>query len=184
MPTKKPKQYDPEEKVTRKVTRYHEEWGEVFVYKTGLVKKVKGGVIVKGSNIPQNPTGKGGEVTIEGYSTRDYAEIKEKIREAFALDCSVDEVMYYAGIHKSTLLAIFKREPYFLDECKRLKQELIFKARQRYAQEVVKNPEYALTYLEYKRPDEFSKVSRAIHDVNVYKPVSVIEVTEPYDDKI
>lgn len=176
-----PKQYDPKEVVKSKVKRTHEEWGDIFVYKSGVIKSCKDGRLLRGGK--SNPEGKGGEVTLEGYKEKDYEGIVERIKEAFTLDCTVDEVLYYAGISKATLYAIFKRDPVLLNECKRLKWQLIFEARKRYAQEVRKHPEYARGYLETKLPEEFGVVNKNVHDVHVYKPVEVITVNNPYGDK-
>ena len=78
-----------------------------------------------------------------------------KLKEAFAIDASVEEACFYANISRQTYYNWVKDNKELGEEFDRLRQKPVLKARQ----EVVKglnNFDNALKYLERKKKSEFS----------------------------
>jgi len=83
-------------------------------------------------------------------------EVIRKIEEVAALDGSVEEMAYYAGVHPDTIYAWLKENKVFSDRIKALRERPILKARQT----IVKSLENAVTaqwYLERKKKREFAQ---------------------------
>lgn len=90
-----------------------------------------------------------------GRPTAVTPDVIRKIEEVAALDGSVEEMAYYAGVHKQTIYTYFKNNPTFLDHVNDLRQRPILKARQTVVRSL-ENPDHAFKYLERKRKQEFS----------------------------
>lgn len=92
----------------------------------------------------------------------------KKLKEAFALDCSISEACYYAEISRQSYYDLIEYKPALLDEFNRLREKPVLLARQVLIQGIVwsknkdwkqltpPNAELALKYLERKRKAEFS----------------------------
>lgn len=91
-----------------------------------------------------------------GRPTKRTKEIMQKIEEVAALDGSVEEMAYYAGIHRETLYAWMREDEDLSDRLKELRERPILKARQT----VIKSldtPEGARWYLTRKKKLEFAE---------------------------
>lgn len=82
-------------------------------------------------------------------------EVIRKIEEVAALDGSVAEMAYYAGIHVDTLYAHLKENQKFSDRINALRERPILKARQTIVKSL-DDPQNAHWYIERKRKKEFS----------------------------
>lgn len=90
-----------------------------------------------------------------GRPTKRTPEVIQKIEEVAALDGSIEEMAYYAGIHRETLYAWMRDDKDLSDRITELRERPVLKARQ----SVVKNlddPDRAFRYLQHKRRAEFS----------------------------
>jgi hypothetical protein len=96
-------------------------------------------------------------------------ETVKKIEEAAALDASMEEIAFYAGISKQTLYDWLKDDPDLRERVDALRQKPVLKARQAVVRGL-DDPGTALKYLERKRRDEFAV--RKEHTVET-KPVDV-----------
>lgn|SRR3990167_2408716 len=89
-----------------------------------------------------------------GRPTVDTPEVRRKIEEATALDASIEEVAFYAGIHKDTYYQIIKKDKEFSDRLDALRNRPVLKARQTVVKSL-DDPNQAFKYLEKKRKKEF-----------------------------
>jgi hypothetical protein len=87
--------------------------------------------------------------------TKRTPEIIRKIEEVAALDGSVEEMAYYAGVHRDTMYLWLKEDSEFSDRIAELRERPVLKARQTFVK-ALDEPEYALKYLERKKKKEFS----------------------------
>lgn len=85
-------------------------------------------------------------------------ENRVKLKEAAALDASVEEMAYYCDVSKQTVYNWFKREPDLFDEIERLRSRPVLKARQTVVKSL-ETPAGAQWYLSRKRKGEFSERS-------------------------
>ena len=83
-------------------------------------------------------------------------EVLEKLRQAFAIDATIDEACFYAGIDQSTYHIWKKKEPKQFEQLEALRNTPILAARQTIATGIKSDPQLALKYLERKRKAEFS----------------------------
>lgn len=91
-----------------------------------------------------------------GRKTLKTAEVIRKIEEVAALDGSVEEMAYYAGIHRDTLYGWLQTDKKFSDNIEALRQRPILKARQTVVK-ALDTPHSAHWYLERKKKKEFSE---------------------------
>ncbi len=82
-------------------------------------------------------------------------EAIRKIEEVAALDGSVAEMAYYAGIHPDTIYAHLKENKDFSDRITALREKPILKARQTVVQKMSESYQNAVDYLKRKRKLEF-----------------------------
>jgi predicted DNA-binding protein YlxM (UPF0122 family) len=80
----------------------------------------------------------------------------KKLEEAFAMDCSIEEACFYAGISRQTYYTWIKDNPELLDRFEELKQEPFLKARKTILDNL-DQPEHAKWYMERKRKNEFAQ---------------------------
>lgn len=83
-------------------------------------------------------------------------EVLEKLRQAFAIDATIDEACFYAGIDQSTYHIWKKKEPKQFEQLEALRNTPILAARQTLATAVKTDHAIALKYLERKRRSEFA----------------------------
>lgn len=89
-------------------------------------------------------------------------EILRKIEEVAALDGSVEEMAYYAGIHRATLYRWLNDNEELRDRIDELRERPILKARQTIVG-ALDQPDHAFRYLERKRAKEFMPQSKINH---------------------
>lgn len=90
-----------------------------------------------------------------GRPSLDTPEVRSKIEEAAALDASVEEIAFYAGISRDTYYEILKKDPAFSDRITALRQRPILAARQRAVKGVTESYSNAMDYLKRKKKLEF-----------------------------
>ena len=83
-------------------------------------------------------------------------EVVGKLEQAFAIDATIEEACFYAGIHKDTYYEWKKRYPELSDRVEQLRNTPILAGRQTLATAVKSDAQTALKYLERKRKSEFS----------------------------
>lgn len=81
-------------------------------------------------------------------------EVRNKIEEVAAMDGTVEEMAYYAGISKQTLYRWFKEYPEFSDRIEALRERPVLKARTTITNSLG-DPNIAMKYLEKKKRKEF-----------------------------
>jgi hypothetical protein len=89
-----------------------------------------------------------------GRPTKMTDDVIRKIEEVAALDGTVEEMAFYANIHKDTIYSWLKEDKKFSDRIADLRQRPFLKARQ----EVIKglnNYQNAMDYLKRKKRKEF-----------------------------
>jgi len=85
--------------------------------------------------------------------------VVNKLETAFALGCTDIEACVYSGISKQTLYNYQAKHEKFLDRKELLKQTPILLARTSVVQNLKKDPNLALKFLERKKKDEFAPKS-------------------------
>lgn len=101
-----------------------------------------------------NPVGRPKELT---------DEVRRKIEEVAALDGTVEEMAYYAGVHRSTLYRWMKENPDLRDRIEELRERPILAARQEIVRGIEGDKDFALRYIERKRPKEFGASHKVEH---------------------
>jgi hypothetical protein len=86
-------------------------------------------------------------------------EIIRKIEEAAAMDCSMEEMAFFANIHRATLYRWLKEDEELSDRINELKQTPFLNARQTIIKAIKENPQYAFEYMKRKKKNEFSERS-------------------------
>lgn len=89
-----------------------------------------------------------------GRPTKLTEEMRRKIEEAAALDASMEEIAFYAGVHRSTLYEWVAQDKDLSDRIQELRERPILKARQTITK-ALDDPNHAFRYLEKKRRKEF-----------------------------
>lgn len=80
----------------------------------------------------------------------------KKLEEAFALDASINEACFYAGISKTTYYNRLDKKPELVDRFEALRNNPVLLARKSVIDWIKEDPKLALQYLERKRKWEFS----------------------------
>lgn len=91
-----------------------------------------------------------------GRPSKQTPEVVTKLEEVFALDGTVEEACFYAGISRNAYYEWIKADPSLNDRFEELRQRPFLKARQT----IVKNldqPEHAKWYMERKKKGEFAQ---------------------------
>lgn len=83
-------------------------------------------------------------------------EVIRKIEEVAALDGSIEEMAYYAGVHRDTLYGWLQDDKEFSDRIQELRERPVLKARQTVIK-ALDDPLSAFKYLEKKRRKEFGQ---------------------------
>lgn len=84
------------------------------------------------------------------------AEKIKKLEEAFALDCTIKEACLYADISIQTLYNRQEADPKLFERFELLREQPVLTARQSVINNMKKDGDLALKYLERKRKNEFS----------------------------
>lgn len=90
-----------------------------------------------------------------GRPTKRTEEVIRKIEEVAALDGSVEEMAYYAGVHVDTVYGWLQADKAFSERIKALRERPVLKARQTVVKSL-DDPDNAFKYLERKKKAEFS----------------------------
>lgn len=107
-------------------------------------------------------------------------EILLKIEEAAALGCDIEEIAFYANVHRSTMYRWIDEDPKLKDRVEQLQSNPILKAR-RTLVSTLDDPENAKWYLERKKKKEFS--ARTETDLlSGGKPILGFNYLEPKED--
>lgn len=91
----------------------------------------------------------------------------DKLKQAFALDATVEEACFYAEIHKDTYYRWIKKHPELYDEFERLRQRPVLTARQTVVKNLASDSRLALDYLRHKRSSEFAQKQKVEHEGKV-----------------
>ena len=91
-----------------------------------------------------------------GRPTKLTSEVRKKLEEAAALDCTIEETCLYAGISKPTYYEWTKADPALSDRLDELRQTPVLKARQTVVKKLTENYGNAMDYLARKRKGEFA----------------------------
>lgn len=98
-----------------------------------------------------------------GRPTKLTPEVRAKIEEAAALDCSVEEIAYYADISRESFYRWLKEDPEFSDRIDKLRQRPVLKARTEIVKGLDNDKHFAMTYLTKKRGHEFGDTVKHQH---------------------
>lgn len=91
-----------------------------------------------------------------GRPTVRTSDVNRKIEEAAAIGCTVEEIAFYAGIHRDTLYAWMVDDKELSDRVRELQEKPVIKARQTMVK-ALDDPHYATWYLSRKKKKEFSE---------------------------
>lgn len=100
-----------------------------------------------------------------GRPTKLSEEARRKIEEIAALDGSVEEMAFYAGIHRATLHRWLTEDKEFSDKVAGLRLNPVLKAR-RTVVESLSDHNSAYRYLEKKRSKEFGNTLNVNTNIN------------------
>mgnify|MGYP003747028611 FL=1 len=120
-----------------------------------------------------------------GRKTVKSEEIIRKIEECAALGSSIEEIAFYAGIHRATLYRWMDEDNKLKDRIEELQERPILKARQTIVKSL-DDPEQAKWYLERKRKNEFSTKSEveSKSEIQVSGDVEVKTCSEDIIDEV
>jgi hypothetical protein len=82
-------------------------------------------------------------------------ETVNKLEEAFAIDATVEEACFYAGISRQTYYEWIKDDPKLADRMEAMRNRPVLKARKTVV-DALTDPDHAKWYLERKSKKEFS----------------------------
>lgn len=98
-----------------------------------------------------------------GRPTKLTPEVRKKMEEAAALDASIPELCFYAGVTKQTYYNWKEQDPEFFDRLDELRNKPVLLARQTIMRGIAKDPNHAFRYVEKKRPKEFASTTKLEH---------------------
>ncbi len=105
-----------------------------------------------------------------------------KLEEIFALDGTVKEACFYAGINPDTYYTFVKDNPKYSDRFNALR-ETPFLAARRTIVNSLKNPDNAFKYMERKKKDEFSvRIENTGKDGKDLIPVPILSIMNVQDN--
>jgi hypothetical protein len=90
------------------------------------------------------------------FDGKDEDIVIQKLESAFSLDCTVDEACFYADISRSAFYVYRENHPEFQDRVERLRKRPVLIARKTVVDNLEKDPDLSMKYLERKVKDEFS----------------------------
>lgn len=115
-----------------------------------------------------------------GRPTKFTPEVIRKIEEVAALDGSIGEMAYYAGINVQTLYSYLQDHKEFSQRIEMLRERPVLKARQTVVK-ALDNPDTAFKYLERKKKKEFSPRTETDITTNGDKITGSAEIKELSD---
>ncbi len=89
--------------------------------------------------------------------TKKTDEVVKKLEEAAALDCTIEEMCFYAGISKQTYYDYLKSDPALSDRLSALREQPVLAARKTIVKAIQTDKGTAAWYLERKRKKEFAE---------------------------
>lgn len=115
-------------------------------------------------------------------------EIRNKLEDAAALDASLEEMAYYAGIHRMTLYRWLKDDKELSDRVQELREKPVLRARQT-INKALDDPNYSFRYLERKRAKEFMPAAKIEHTGSVaFSPTNITTeqeaIKEEYEERL
>lgn len=114
-----------------------------------------------------------------GRPSKQTATTVKKLEEVFALDGSVEEACFYAGISRETYYQWIKADQSLSDRFEALRNKPVLKARKTVVDSLA-NPDYAFRYLERKKKDEFStRVENTGKDGKDLIPIPILANVQP-----
>lgn len=84
-------------------------------------------------------------------------EVRTKIEEAAAFGASLEEIAFYAGVHRNTLRNWCIADPELRGRIEELREKPVLKARETVVKALATDSNMAMRYLEKKRPAEFGQ---------------------------
>lgn len=109
-------------------------------------------------------------------------EMKSKIKDAAALDCSVEEMAYLCDVTKQTIYNWFKEDPALFDEVQRLREKPVYKARLTVIEKMEESYGNAMDYLKRKKKKEFGDNIDVTSDGEGLKTINVIKYSDNQSD--
>ncbi len=118
-----------------------------------------------------------------GRPTAMTEKVLRKIEEAAAMDCSINEILLYADIDKTTYYTYLHQHPNFSERIERLRDTPVLAARATVVKLMRKGKSYgnAMDYLSRKRKKEFSP--RADLDITHHVPKPILDALNPQPKK-
>ena len=99
-----------------------------------------------------------------GRPTKFTPETLKQFEEAAAIDCSVEEMCFYAGVSQRSYYTYIDNNPEFLQRIEALRNTPVLKARRTVVSGLDNNPNFSFQYLKAKRPNEFAEKIKIQHD--------------------
>ncbi len=116
-----------------------------------------------------------------GRPTKMTPEVIGKLEEAFAIDSSIEEASFYAGIHRDTYYEWIKNNPELSDRFEALRNRPVLKARQEVVKGLDDDKNFSFKYLSRKRPHEFGDKLQVEHSGGVTSQHNVAFNTPEFD---
>lgn len=93
--------------------------------------------------------------------------VLQKLRGAYLVDCIDEEAAFWAGIAPATLYNYQNKNPQFLESKQSWKLNTTIRARITLAKAIESDANFALKYLERKKPEEFSPHYKTDNSLNI-----------------
>lgn len=110
-------------------------------------------------------------------------DVCRKIEEVAALDGSVEEMAFYAGIHRTSIYNYFKENPEFFDKIQTLRERPVLLARQTIIKSL-SDPNHAFRYVERKRPKEWAPTNKLEHSGEVDTKIPAEQLSSAAADSL
>lgn len=101
------------------------------------------------------------------FDGKDVNDVLQKLEQTAAMDASVEEMAFYAGISTTAYYEYVKVHPKFLDRINALRNKPVLAARQRVIQGIEESYDNAMKYLERKKKAEFSPKVEVFQESNI-----------------
>lgn len=132
---------------------------------------------------PEAPKPRGKRGPPKGQNYKENKEVLDKLAAAFAIDATIDEACFYAGIDPDTYNRWKKNNPSKYAHLEALRQTPVLAARETLAKAVKNSPKIALKYLERKRRVEFSTRQEVDHTTDgraILSPAILDQIDKVY----
>lgn len=153
-----------ERRKTAEHNKHHKNYKKKIVY-------IKGG-----DTIEKNATGR------PIFDGKNESEVLAKLECAWAYDCPDEEAALYADISLATLKRYLAAHPEVMSRKAQLRNKPMLAARQEIVSGIKGDKNFALTYAERKRPDEFIPQSRSTN-TNINLNQNIDDLTEKELDR-